>query len=58
MAGVHIRERRRSDTYRRQCEKGGRDLSDIATSQEMPGVTRSSKRKGTDSQSLWSEQVY
>ena len=30
---------------KRQCELGGRDQSDMATSQGMPGATRSWKRQ-------------
>lgn len=37
------------DTQRRQCEDGGKDESDEATSQVMPAAIRSWKRRRTDS---------
>lgn len=37
------------DTQRRQCEDGGKDESDEATSQGMPAAIRSWKRRRTDS---------
>lgn len=49
MTGVFIRERRfetHRDTEEKSCEDGGRDLSDVLTSQGMPGPIGSWKRQG------------
>lgn len=40
---THTRKRRR------QCDRGGRDWSDVSTSQGMLAATGSRKRQGTDS---------
>ena len=49
MTGVLIRRGEDTHTYtqgRRPCAHGGRGWSDIATSQGMPGASRSWRRQG------------